>query len=211
MTECWTVSWTVIPAILHYLENIVGAGFGFLQALTLLDHFDDINTLHIAVRRMPKGEHLPQRHSKGPNIASMWECAVVVAFRCVPFDGPLAALTRLIVVILGAESTRQSKIGYFRLVSWCQQDIPGGQVSMNKVLRLQIVHSCWIGRNRLVKSPSRKVQFRSMNYRMQFVMPRFSARNWDLFDRCDPTGSSIEIPMARALAQSSMADPTELK
>jgi hypothetical protein len=60
----------------------------------------------------------------------------------IPFDGPPSPLSGFVVFAVIYESPRQSKVTNLGLVSGCKEDVPSGQVKVNKSLLFQVLHAC---------------------------------------------------------------------
>ena len=52
----------------------------------------DLNSLHLAVRGIPKWEHLPQRDSETPHVTGVREMSIVDALRSVPVQNDRTAV-----------------------------------------------------------------------------------------------------------------------
>lgn len=88
-------------------------------------------------------KHLPQRHSKGPDIGGRGKLEKIDALRSTPGNRKLQVDVEigLIVVLADPQGPGQAKVGDFDNALGKDENVAGSQVTMDQPLRLQVLHA----------------------------------------------------------------------
>jgi hypothetical protein len=78
------------------------------------------------------------KHAEDPS----WFKTTTKRSKTIPLDRPATSLGGFVIFVFIPKSTGQTKVTNLCLVSSCKKDIPSSQVSVNKSLFFQILHSC---------------------------------------------------------------------
>lgn len=232
MSECGPIAWSVIPAIFHFLKNILRTRIRFWQSYAFFNQFDDIDAQHIVVWWLTEREHLPQGYAKRPDARKqrnqikfncdrlMWmeSSGVVVLTRwhakMCRNRSSLARTTWWAICHLGSLDR------ICRRRTWhATNRNPRFSLDASKpteyfwrpnhdAQNIEILNNAFLQERRPFKIFSiENCLIESLIYRKQFEMPRFLVRSLDWSFDCFQANNWVTSPIQPIPVQSSTADP----